>query len=92
MADWVRSRLPAIAGWALVSATVGLLLQLVEDRSGKIGRFVAGLLGMAWTLVSFLVVPILVIENKGLIAALQSSTSLLKKTRGEQLSGVSVFG
>jgi hypothetical protein len=81
------SRLPAIAGWALVSATVGLLLQLVEDRSDKIGRFVAGLLGMAWTVVSFLAVPILVIENKGPIAALQGSTSLLKKTWGEQLSG-----
>ena len=79
------SRLPVIAGWALVSATVGLILRVIEDRSDKVGQIVAGLLGMAWTVVSFLVVPILVIENKGPFAALSDSTSLLKKTWGEQL-------
>jgi len=79
------SRLPMIAGWALVSATVGLVLRIIEDRSDKIGQFVAGLLGMAWTLVSFLVVPILVLENTGPIAALKDSATLLKKTWGEQV-------
>jgi hypothetical protein len=79
------SRLPIIAGWVLVSATVGLILRIVEDRSPKIGRIVAGLLGMAWTVMTFLVVPILVIENKNPIAALQESTALLKRTWGEQL-------
>ena len=76
------SRLPVIAGWALVSATVGLVLRIIEDRSDKIGKIVAGLLGMAWTIVSFLVVPILVVENKGPIAALKDSTVLLKKNLG----------
>jgi hypothetical protein len=86
------SRLPVIAGWALVSATVGLVLRIIEDRSDKIGQIVAGLLGVAWTVVSFLVVPVLVIENKGPIAALQESTSLLKKTWGEQFVSNFSFG
>ncbi len=86
------SRLPMIAGWALVSATVGLVLRIIEDRSPKVGRIVAGLLGMAWTVVSFLVVPVLVIENKNPIAALQESTALLKKTWGEQLVSNFSFG
>lgn len=86
------ARLPVIAGWALVSATVGLILRIIEDRSDKIGQLVAGLLGMAWTVVSFLVVPILVVENKGPIAALRESTALLKKTWGEQLVGNFSFG
>jgi hypothetical protein len=86
------SRLPMIAGWALVSATVGLVLRIIEDRSEKIGQIVAGLLGMAWTMVSFLVVPILVVENKGPIAALQGSAALFKKTWGEQLTGNFSFG
>ncbi|MGB7746726.1 MAG: DUF6159 family protein [Verrucomicrobiia bacterium] len=95
IADGLRaaaSRLPVIAGWALVSATVGLVLRIIEDRSDKIGRIVAGLLGMAWTIVSFLVVPILVVENKGPIAALKDSTALLKKTWGEQLASNFSFG
>jgi hypothetical protein len=86
------ARLPVIAGWALVSATVGLILRMIEDRSEKVGKFVAGLLGAAWTLVSFLVVPILVVENKNPFAALKDSTELLKKTWGEQLAGNFSFG
>jgi hypothetical protein len=86
------ARLPVIFGWALVCATVGLLLRVIEDRSDKIGRIAAGLLGMAWTVVSFLVVPVLVIENKGPIAALKDSTTLLKKTWGEQLVSNFSFG
>ena len=79
------SRLPVIAGWALVAATVGLVLRIAEDRSDKVGQFVAGLLGVAWSAMSFLVVPILVVENKGPIAALRESTGLLRKTWGQQL-------
>lgn len=79
------SRLPVIAGWALVSATVGVILQIVEDRSDRVVQIIAGLLGAAWTVMTFLVVPILVIENKNPIAALQESTALLKRTWGEQL-------
>jgi len=86
------SRLPVIAGWAVVSATVGLILRIIEDRSEKVGRIVAGLLGAAWTVVSFLVVPILVVENKNPVAALKDSTALLKKTWGEQLVGNFSFG
>lgn len=86
------SRLPVIFGWAVVSATVGLILRVIEDRSDRIGQIVAGLLGMAWTVISFLVVPILVIENKGPFAALQDSTALLKKTWGEQLVSNFSFG
>jgi|ERR1044071_950664 hypothetical protein len=86
------SRLPVIAGWALASATVGMVLRIIEERSEKVGRFVAGLLGMGWTLVSFLVVPILVVENRSPMAALKESTRLLKKTWGEQLVGNFSFG
>src|SRR6266487_1004413 len=83
---------PSDCRWALVSATVGLVLRIIENRSEKVGRFVAGLLGMAWTLVSFLVIPILVVENKGPLKALSESTQLLKKTWGEQLVGNFSFG
>ncbi|WP_299468273.1 DUF6159 family protein [uncultured Gimesia sp.] len=47
------NRLPQIACWALVSATVGFILKLIESRSEKIGQIVAGLLGMAWSITTY---------------------------------------
>jgi hypothetical protein len=86
------SRIHLIAGWALVSATVGLVLRMIEERSEKVGRFVAGLLGVAWTVTSYLVVPILVVERKGPFPALKQSASMLRRTWGEQIAGNFSFG
>lgn len=84
------ARLPQIAGWALVSATVGLLLKLIESRSEKVGQIVAGLLGMAWSITTFFVVPVLVIEGLGPIDSVKRSVTVMRKTWGEAL--VSNFG
>jgi hypothetical protein len=86
------SRIHLILGWALLSATVGLVLRIIEDRSKRVGEIVAGLLGMGWAVLSYLVVPILVVEQKGPFAALKESSVLLKKTWGEQLVGNMGFG
>ena len=86
------SRIHVIFGWALVSATVGLILRIIEDKNEKIGAFIASLLGTAWTLISFLVLPILVIENAGPFAALKKSTGLFKKTWGAQIGANFSFG
>ncbi len=86
------SALPQILGWSLLSATVGLILRVIEDRSERAGQIIAALLGTAWTAVTFLVVPVLVVEKKGPIAAFKRSVSLLKKTWGESLAGHYSFG
>ena len=90
------SRLPQILGWALVAATVGLILQALENlarrRANWVGQIVASLLGMAWSVVTFLVVPILVVERKGPFDAVRESVALLRKTWGEQLVGQVSFG
>jgi len=90
VADGLRiasSRLPVIMGWALFAATVGILLRMLEDKSKWLGKLVAGLFGMAFSIASFLVVPILAVEGVGPIEAFRRSAGMLKKTWGEQLSG-----
>jgi len=79
------SRLPQIFGWSLVSATVGMILRIIESRSERAGRFVAGLLGMAWSAASYFVIPVLVVENVSPIQALKRSLSVLRQTWGEAL-------
>lgn len=79
-------RLPQIAGWALVSATVGLILRLIESRSERFGELVSGLLGAAWSILTYFVVPILVVEKLGPVEATKRSFAVIRKTWGESLS------
>jgi len=79
--------LPAIIGWALIAATVGLVLNLLEERAGFIGDIVLAVIGGVWTLVTFFVVPVLVLEDKGVVDSLKESVSLVKKTWGESIVG-----
>ena len=81
------SRLPQIIGYALIAATVGMILRWVRERAGFIGQIVGGVLGFAWSIATFLVVPVLVIDKVGPIEAIKRSTGLLKKTWGEQIVG-----
>jgi hypothetical protein len=86
------SRWPAILGWTLLAGSVGLVLKLIEARFKRIGEIVANLLGCAWTLASFLAIPLLILENKGPVEALKESARMLRNTWAEQLLGTMAFG
>src|SRR5829696_7929229 len=82
-----NSRLHRLLPWAVVTATVTMVLQAIEERFGVIGAIVVRLVGLAWNLVTFLVVPILVLEDLGVGDALKRSKDLFKKTWGENVIG-----
>lgn len=86
------SHLPQIIGYALIAATVGMILRFISERAGIVGQIIAGVIGFAWSVATFLVVPVLVMENVGPIDAIKRSASLLRKTWGEQLIGVGGIG
>lgn len=86
------SRIGPILGWAAVSATVGLVLQLAKKRGGMIQNIVVSMVGIAWNLATFLVVPILAVRGVGPIDAVKESATLLKRTWGEQVVGAGGIG
>lgn len=82
----------AILGWALISATVGIILNLLRERGGFVGQIAAAIAGGAWGLVTFFVVPVLVLEDKGVFDAIRESAALIRKTWGESIIGTgSIF-
>jgi hypothetical protein len=90
LADGFRiatSRLGVIVGYAVVAATVGMVLRAISERVGLVGKLVVGLLGFAWNVATYLVVPVLAVEDVGPIEAIQRSAAYLKKTWGEQIIG-----
>jgi len=86
-----NKHLGAIVGWAIIAAIVGWILRLIE-RQGIIGDIVAGLLGLAWNVLVFLAVPVIMFEDAGPIHTLKRSGSLLKETWGENLIAQVGFG
>ncbi len=86
------SRIGAIATWALVSATVGVILRMIEQRSQRVMRFVVSLLGMAWSILTFFVVPVIAYEKLGPFASIKRSGSLFRRTWGERVGARFAFG
>lgn len=76
-----------ILAWALIAATVGLIIRAIQERVGILGRFILGAIGVAWTIVTYFVVPVLIYEQIGPWGAVKRSASILKKTWGEALVG-----
>src|SRR5213596_1461340 len=87
-----RANIRRIAGWALLTATVGLVLRAIAQRFGFIGRIIAGIAGAAWGIVTYLVVPVLIFEKIGPWAAVKRSGSLLRQTWGEAAGGYLTLG
>jgi len=86
------SRIHLILAWSIVSATVGLLLNIlsnVAEKLGPIGKILmsifVSIVGGVWAIITIFVVPAMVYDNLGPIAAIKSSIETLKKTWGESL-------
>lgn len=87
------THIPAILGWAIISATVGIILQALRGRSDNmLSQFATSIAGAAWAYATFFVVPVLVAEGIGPIAAIKRSGSLFRQTWGRQFVASFGFG
>ncbi|MGA3053049.1 MAG: DUF6159 family protein [Candidatus Korobacteraceae bacterium] len=82
----------SILQWALLAATVGMLLQTLERRLSVLGRVLTRITGFVWALASFFVVPLLAAEDIGPVEALYKSTQMFRRTWGEEVAGSFSFG
>jgi uncharacterized protein DUF6159 len=87
-----KKHLGRIALWAMVSATVGLVLQAIADKNKALGGIVKGLLGAAWSIATFFIVPVMIFEQRSLMDSFRQSTRLLGKTWGESAVGAAGIG
>lgn len=82
-----QSRLASILGYAAIAATVGMILRAIQNNDNALARIAAGIVGFAWSIATYMVVPVLVVEDLGPVEAIKRSASLLRQTWGEQLAG-----
>lgn len=84
-------RWAVILKWALFGATVGLLLRMLrgqaQRRYGLLGGVLLGGLEVAWNVLIYFVVPLLIYRGLGPLAALRESAGLVRRTWAEALGG-----
>lgn len=83
---------PAVAGFAAISVTVGMILQAIRENGGIVGAIVSWIGDVAWSVLTYLVLPVIVIEGAGTVQGIKSSTALVKRTWGEQVTANVGFG
>src|SRR5882672_4370043 len=82
---WARKG--TIFQWALVAATVGVILRTLEERMGIIGRLIMRIIGVVWTLACYFVVPVLAFEDLSPIQEIGRASKLFRDTWGEKVMG-----
>lgn len=97
--DIARARLGKIIAYAFISAVVGTLARAIS-QSGRdkgiagqiLAAIVGGIIQGAWSLVVFFAIPVLVMEDVGVIDSMKRSLSLFKQTWGESFVGQTAIG
>jgi hypothetical protein len=87
-----RSRLRQISGWAAVSAAISLVMGLLENQGGTLGTIAARLVGMAWSLITFISIPVIAIEGTGPFETIKRSGTLFRERWGQQITGNIAIG
>jgi hypothetical protein len=85
------SRLPAILVWSLVASLVGLALRLIAERVPLGGRLLTWLVGLAWAIATFFVIPVIALEGYDGVGCVRRSGQLVKRRFGEGVSGVVII-
>ena len=83
------SRWKAILMWALFAGAIGLIIKAIEQKFEIVGRIIARLIGVAWSIASVFVIPVIVREESTMnpITMLKKSAATLQRTWGESLIG-----
>lgn len=80
-----RARVGYLLSWAVLGTALAIVLDQIEQRFGALGKIAAWLGGIAFSIMSFLALPVIVFENVGAIEGFKRSSALLKRTWGEQI-------
>lgn len=86
------SRIGAIFAWSAFAATIGMILRILSENLGAIGKIIIGLIGIVWSIATFFVVPVIAYENLGPIDAFKRSAAMMRQKWGERIGAGFSFG
>lgn len=82
-AAWRRKG--AIFVWAVVAATVSLILKRIQESDSSLSRIAASIFAVGWTVATFFVVPVIVFEEVTVRSMFTRSADTFRGTWGESI-------
>jgi hypothetical protein len=78
---------PKLVKWNVLAGTVGLIINLIAEKLKVGGRIAAALAGVSWAVLTMLIVPVLLFEDRDVVGSVRRSSELIKGKWGEGVSG-----
>ena len=75
----------------MITASIGLILRIIGEKFGHVGEIASYGALFAWNVASYLALPVMIFENKGIKESIFKSAHLLKNTWGENLTSQLAF-
>ena len=69
--------------WAVIAATIGVILRAIESSDNLVARIAATLFSVAWGILTYFIVPVIVFEDVGIVGMFKRSGKTFKETWGE---------
>ena len=69
--------------WAVAAATVGVIVRFLEERFEFMGAIVAGVFNASWAILTFFVVPVMVLNDVSTRGMFWESAATFRETWGE---------
>ena len=90
--NYALTRISSILAWAVLAATVGLILKTIQERAGALGGFITSAIGMVWGIATYFVVPVIAYEDVSPFEAVKRSGQMIKDKWGESIGANFSFG
>jgi hypothetical protein len=87
LADAWQRKLPLLA-WSLVAAVIGVVIRLLESENNILTQVIAGIFAVAWSVMTFFIIPVIVFRNPSVTEMFEQSTRVFKDTWGESIGAL----
>lgn len=85
-AAWQRKLLLLV--WSVIAAIVGVIIRVIESEDNILARLLAFVFAVAWSVMTFFVVPVIVFRNPSITRLFTESAGTFKQTWGESVGAM----
>ncbi len=77
-----------LLAWSVIAAIVGVIIRGIESQDNLVARLLAGLFAVAWSVMTYFVVPVIVFRDPSVTGMFKESASTFKNTWGESIGAM----